>query len=473
MQRRLFLIDNAVVLVAQVMSKLRGIVTLPLLVKGLGGEAYGTWSQLLSFSTLAAALFSLNLHVPLLRFLRPERNESARAYLTLLLASTAISIALGLTLLASLGNGVIPLLVGRPDRELLALALALAVTSGIRNLNLNYYRAASKLLIRSAIDLLGNVLELAAVIAVLSLGYGLHAALGVLVVSGLAIAVVSSLLILRATGLAAPSWATFREALAFSAPLLPATICMWVLDRSDRFILAHFLDQFAVGTYSAQYALATLLTFAQVPLQMTLIPRVAQAWDQQRGEALDLLALALRLYLGTSLPFVIAAPLLAGPAISILASPAMAAGAGLNVLLIGIGLTAWGLSNLVSSVLYGAKQTRLVSRATVLGALVNVVLNVLLIPRFGIVAAAAATAVTYILTLIAFVGSARAFARVRYPFADATRAAVAAIVAATPLWFIAPSTVVGILASGVLFLAGYLACLYALGVRRSTFRMRD
>ena len=66
---REFVADNIIVAAAQVLGQLRGIVTLPLIVKSMGAASYGVWSQVLTFSNVALAVLGFSLHIPLVRLL--------------------------------------------------------------------------------------------------------------------------------------------------------------------------------------------------------------------------------------------------------------------------------------------------------------------------------------------------------------------------------------------------------------------
>src|ERR1051325_11920550 len=93
---RAFALDTAVVAAAQLILKLRALVTIPLIVKGLGTAEYGVWVQTLALVDFSGSIFAANLHHPLVRYLSesPERGRSI--YGTLLAATVASGAAGGL-----------------------------------------------------------------------------------------------------------------------------------------------------------------------------------------------------------------------------------------------------------------------------------------------------------------------------------------------------------------------------------------
>lgn len=460
--RRGFLLDSAIVLSAQLLTKLRGLIALPLLVKGLGSDAYGTWAQVLACSTFLSAFFGLNLHLALIRFLGDTRVHAAQTYITLLTTSLVLSAFCGVAIV-HLPDGVTTLLVGSSDPSLLTITIGIAVSLSVRQLNLNYFRVSSRLLMRSLVELLGTTLEVTGVILALRHGYGLQGALMVLLVIGALVSLTTTLAVLRDLGTTAPNWSTLRSALEYSLPLLPGTVFIWILDRSDRFFISHFLNQTSVGIYSAQYAISGLIVFAQVPLQVTLVPRVVRAWNRDRAHALDLVRLSLRIYSTLAIPFLFAAPTIGPAALTHLANSDVAANAGLNILLISSGLAAWGTSVLLASMLYGSSRTRAVSETTAVAAFLSVSLNATLVPRFGIVAAAAATAFCFLVTLAGFIAQTKSLARFDGVVPHLFRCVVASLPATVlTLWMGADSELELVLAL-LCFASSYFACLFLLG----------
>ena len=73
---RAFILDMAVVFAAQVLTRLRGLLTMPLIIRGLGTDAFGTWSQTLAFTILVTAIVGLSLHHSLIRAIAADRSRA-------------------------------------------------------------------------------------------------------------------------------------------------------------------------------------------------------------------------------------------------------------------------------------------------------------------------------------------------------------------------------------------------------------
>lgn len=407
---RTFLVDTVFVFGAQVLSKLRGLLLMPLLIHGLGVDTFGTWSQLLAFTVLVCAITGLNLHHSLIRFIAATPKEAAQAYATTLTTIVVVTMAVCALIGLSATSELRELLVGSTDPRILWLSLLVVVTAVVRNLNLNLYRAVGRLRFRSAVDFVGTTAELAALILIASLGRGLVELVLTLAVFGAVIAGATTLHGLRLTGLAAPDRALLSRALRYGVPLVPAAISMWFLDRSDRFVISYFRDQSAVGIYSAHYAIGSIILFVQAPLQVSLVPKIMQLWERDRTLAVQYIELSFRCFMAAAVFFIAVVPLLAPNVLTAIATAEVAAGSAINVGLIALGLAFWGLCVIETCSLYPADKTRVVGAVTLLCAACNAALCVVLVPRLGIRGAAVATTVAY---AICWLGLAKAANRVQ------------------------------------------------------------
>ncbi len=459
---RAFLIDNVVVFGAQLINKLRGILLLPLLVKGLGTAAFGVWSQSLAFATFATGVLGLNIHQSLVRFMADEKTKNGATYATLLGASTVISAAgCALLFLATPETGV-TLLVGENDRTLFALALALVVTTTVRLLNLNLYRATDRLVARSAIDLTSSFIELGVIVAVVAFGGTLHHALGASVATSMVTATATSLHGVRLTWPLGYDRAVLSEALRYGAFLVPASMGILLLDRGDRFVISDALGPEAVGIYQSHYTLGGAVSLILAPIQTTLIPKVVALWANDKAGARKYIEASHRILALGSFILVGILAALAEPLLHILANPQIAGGSSLNVLLIGTGATLWGLSVVAQMSLFAAKQTSIIGGATFAAALLNLGLNFVLVPRYGITAAAAATAITYAITLVVFAVTGRLVLPVSWHVSSLLRAALAAAVVGVVAWWSAPRSAVGLALVGGIAVIVYGALLVVL-----------
>jgi O-antigen/teichoic acid export membrane protein len=185
----------------------------------------------------------------------------------------------------------------------------------------------------------------------------------------------------------------FRKMLRFGSPMVLWSVATFILVFSDRFFLNHYTDTSTVGIYSLAYKFAFLLSaLAVVPFQTV--------WDVQRFEVAkrpDALAIYARVffYLNLLLGGVgVILSLFVRDVLSVMSDPAFLPAYRLVPLLVAAQIvftwTAyWNLG------LYISGNTRAMAIGAVVLVPVTLILNYVLISRFGIYGAAWATLAAY------------------------------------------------------------------------------
>ena len=463
---RKFVLDNVLVALAQLLGKLRGLVTLPLLVRGLGAEGYGIWVQVISLAGIVGNLLSLNLHTPLVRMAAADRVR-AKAIVSTLTVAALGALTLGCAVLALASPAPLARLVaGTGDRRLFIAAMLVTWTTAARQFPLSTYRATERVATRSTADFLGTLVDVALTVALLTAGFGLvevfwaSAAWGALFVA-LTLAHQREHL-----ALAAFDGEILREATRYSLPLLPATLGLWALDRADRFVLQHFRGEAEVGVYSAHYTLASLATFMLFSLQLTLLPRCASLWAADREGARRYLDLSCRAFTTFGLLFATVAPFAVPAALRVLAPATATPAAPLNSALVATGVLFYGFGIIQQMVLFITQRTRAVGLILAGSAAMNLGLNVALAPRLGGTGAALATLITYALMAGATFFASRDVLLVRLGLGHATRCLAAGLAAGTTFALLDPRTIAGIVLASLASLTVYALALLATGAVR-------
>ena len=184
-----------------------------------------------------------------------------------------------------------------------------------------------------------------------------------------------------------------REMNRFGLPLVPSAVFLWVTNFSDRFFLLELADQEEVGLYSLGVGIASAIALLLTAFR-TAWPAFAYSIDDDR-EARGTYAFVLT-YLVLLTSWAAAALALLSPwLVEWIAAPAFArssdvvgplafsvvAYAGYVVVVVGVGR---------------AKRTQFNWVVTGVAAAVNVALNLILIPRYGMMGAAVATIAAYV-----------------------------------------------------------------------------
>jgi O-antigen/teichoic acid export membrane protein len=219
-----------------------------------------------------------------------------------------------------------------------------------------------------------------------------------------------------------------RAYLSYGLPVALSLILSLALATMDRFLLALYLDDTAVGVYHAGYSLAnrTLdvmfiwLGAAGGPALVVALERggaagLARAAREQAG---FMVALAFPAALGLAL--------VAKPLAEVMVGPALRVGAAQVTPWIALSALCMGLTNGYTHQAFTlGRRTGLLLAAMVVPAIANLALCLWLIPRFGLAGAVWATATSYATGLAASVVLGRRALRLPFPFAEIARVALA------------------------------------------------
>ena len=266
--------------------------------------------------------------------------------------------------------------------------------------------------------------------------------------------------------------ARVRGYAAYGYPIAASLALTVVLASTDRFLLAAFMDEAAVGAYHAGYSIANR-TLDVLFLWLGSAGQPALVMALERGGA-ERLKTAAREQLATFL--LIGLPAAAG--VALVARPLSEVLIGEELRIAAASVTPWIA---LSALLYGltayyfgqaftlGKRTKLLLIAMAIPAALNVVLNLLLVPRFGLMGAAWATAASFAMGLIATEVIGRRVMPLPIPWDSLIRCGVATglmalVVARLPSIGGAAELVLDAAVGGLVYAAAALA-LNAAGVR--------
>jgi O-antigen/teichoic acid export membrane protein len=192
--------------------------------------------------------------------------------------------------------------------------------------------------------------------------------------------------------------ALFRRMLSFSLPTVPAGLALMALQVIDRPILKALTDDATVGIYQANYRLGIFMMIAVSIYDYAWRPFFfshASDPDAKRlfARVMTYLVLALS---ALFLAFVLFIPDIARFEFAghHVIHPRYWGGLGI-VPVVMLGYLFLGISTNLSAGIYIERRTKYLPAVNIAGALVNILLNYLMIPRFGIAGAAWATFLAY------------------------------------------------------------------------------
>lgn len=257
------------------------------------------------------------------------------------------------------------------------------------------------------------------------------------------------------------------EMFKYGLPLMVGNLAAWVLSLSDRYILKIFYSSKEVGIYSLSYAvseksilfLSSLFMLASRPLGMRI-------WESGSEEiAKEYVANVTRFYLILSVPMVIGLSVLGGPIVRVVGRPEYYEGYRIISFVAVSGLLL-GLQQRFQAGLIFRKKTNRIMLAILISGIINIILNIILIPDYGYFAAAITTLISYVVLLVSIILFSRGFLMWKFPYKTLLRVTICSAVMGFVVYLINARLEYSALSLVILVILGmliYAAILYIIG----------
>jgi O-antigen/teichoic acid export membrane protein len=406
-----------------------GLFSIVVFTRWLSPADYGVYALAFSAMTLAHTLVFSWMEAAMARFYAPEAERgSLPAHFATLYRGWAVAAAL----FAVIGGAVLLLWPGAgPVKIAVAAGLAATLARSLVKLNQERRRAAGDVRGAACIDIVQTLVGFGAGVGLIV--FGLKGAAPIMGLGAGAAVVLAFVLPAELKRGAGGSFDRRRAGVyaAYGLPVSLSLILALTLATTDRFMLAGFLNDSAVGIYQAGYSLSnrTLdvmfiwLGVAGSPALIVAFERTGEAGLNRAAREQGAFMLAL------TVPAALGLALTARPLADVMVGPGLREGAALVTPWIAASALFMGLTNAYAHQAFMlGRRTSLMLAAMSVPAMVNIALCLWLIPRFGVSGAVWATTASYGVGLVAAMALGRYAQPMPVPFAAIARTAAATAV---------------------------------------------
>ncbi len=381
-----------------------GMVNQIVLGRFLGPDMYGLFNLALSVVMIASTLAVFGFFGSLSRFIpfniKQDKREKIRSVIDFsmfFVLSNGIVFAVALYLLAGqIAVGIF----NEPELEgplkLFAVGIPiLAIQQVLRGIVRGFKEAKLDALIFNVGD---RIIKVGFFFVSLLFIYRLYGAIASYVVGALVTSVIAIWLITqrifreyRTTGKAPVA----KEILSFSWPLALTGFSFLFVTKTDKILLGIYLTKHEVGIFSPALVIAGMLIFVATAFKYIFLPTVSEYFSRNDIGALE------RLFKSTSkwiflvvLPLFMLILIFPKEIITLLYGSKYVEGY-LALVILSCGIAMNDFAGTAGNILVGGGHTKLNLMCEIIAAVTNIVLAVILIPRYGITGAAAATGISY------------------------------------------------------------------------------
>lgn len=399
---KIFAQRTILIFLANLLIGLSGIILLPILTRNLSIADYGVWVQLNVTVGLIPIFIVMGLpSYSMVRFLAGEKDKRK-------VQNGFYSIAYVIILIGLLISSIFFVFAGQISQVLFAnnsvivKILSLILIFSSLNILFQYFFITFQQIKRYSILLCFKAfMFIIFVSSFVLLGKGITGAAAGLLCSEFLFSLITFSIIFSEIGIIFPKFTELKEYLHLSIPTIPGTLSYWVVDSSDRYLIGILLGVTSVGYYSPGYSLGAIVAMFASPITSILTSTLSKSYNEKKeDEVKNLLEYSIKYFLFIGIPAVVGLSVLSNPLLKILSTNDIANAGYLITPFVAVGFLLLGLNNIIVNMVILKKKTKVIGITWIIAALLNFALNILFIPLFGILGAAIATLISYIIPFI-------------------------------------------------------------------------
>ena len=205
-----------------------------------------------------------------------------------------------------------------------------------------------------------------------------------------------------------------KKLLHFGMPMIPGTVAGWALTVSDRYLLNWYVSPAEVGLYDIAYKFGMIIQMLLVmPFRTAWLPFVFSIRDDKNADKIYSVTLTYFLMVATFVFLIIS---LFAREIVVLVSTSSYLPGVKAIPLIALAYIFYGIFYIVDIGVLLKVKTIFYTIIVGIGAVVNISLNILLIPKMGMIAAAIDTTIAYFLIMVLMYFISKKLYPVKYEF---------------------------------------------------------
>jgi len=397
--------DSLIYGFGHVVSRLITFLLLPIYTHTFSTEEYGVISLAYAFIGFTLVIYRYGMDTALMKFSIQAANTEKISYISsIYLLQLVTSLIFSIILFIFRENICVPIL-GVNDASLISIIAVVIFLDNLWNHHVLLLRSENKSSAFIFFNLLNVVLTMMLnIIFIIKWDYGVSGVLIANLIASVTVFIFSSPIIIRRTSIYKVHISILKKVIKFGLPFLPAGIFTMIMELSNRYILSFMKGVQYVGLFSAGYKLGIFALVLVMGFNMGWTPYFLRRIKEDSSKK-DFAIIA-TIFLGL-VGFIVFT-------ISIWISDIIRLDIGGNHI---IGKEFWSSEIIVPVVLFGyfffgayviqlpgiyAKNiTNWVPVFRCIGAVVNILLNILLIPKYGILGSAWATAISFFIMALA------------------------------------------------------------------------
>jgi len=406
MKSNSFLKDSIWVGISNLFISLKGIIIIPIIIKNIGVEIYGTYVLII---TMVTFLFQVSSFGVFYRYRRIAPSTKNLLQLKALFYEQFTPHAISLIIVSSLiyiNFNLISNNILKTNTNISPLLFVLTVFLFFLYVQSNnFFRLTDRIKFFSVNQVLFPYLSICFILIFIafkkvSINYILFSQ----IISLTLISIIPIKKIISELGFSpilSSSKIKFNIKKGF--PLVLHYLIDFFLSSSDRYVIAFFLGAAAVGVYNPAYTLGALIIFIPKIFGAVLQPHLSREKDNNNNTEFIKARNSIKIFLLIGIPFVVGAFFLSKSILSVLANSQIAVQSYLITPIVSAGILFYGINTILGTILFIEEKTIKIFYFNAIAAILNIILNIAGIYFFrSILVAAISTLFSYFVSFLFF-----------------------------------------------------------------------
>lgn len=244
------------------------------------------------------------------------------------------------------------------------------------------------------------------------LNKGAYGKLAGMTIAGFIFWVISIIILLRHIKISY-SWLNLKKSLVFGVPLVFHALAGKILSLSDRYMIESFMDISSVGIYSLAYQLGSIMLYFSAAFDKAWVPFYYSSASNKNSNSLLSKIANNYMVLMISATFILS---FFSEELNIIMSNQNYSDASGIIPIVSLGVLFNSLYYIPIKAFFYKNKTIFIPLFTVTAALVNIIFNIFLIPRYGIAGAAWATLIGYATMFFIVLFASQKIIKIQYDF---------------------------------------------------------
>jgi len=227
----------------------------------------------------------------------------------------------------------------------------------------------------------------------------------------------------------------WAKILKFSLPLIPFIILMGVNNFIDRFFITHFLGLNSLAPYAAGFSLAVVITFFYSTISFMLFPELSKKWaNKNKIIIINIMKKVITAYLALTIPYLVFIGI-AGVDVLLVLTTKNYFISSQTLFLISFNIALYGFYQITYFVVLLGRGSLNAPIMMLVVTGINLLLNLALIPKFGILGAALAGFFSNSVLVIITHNMSQNILKWGFPFIESIKILLRSLIMGAVIWY--------------------------------------